>query len=105
MFKITDAQEEQMLRALKGGANLTTSCYYAKIDPHDFLEFIELGETNSKSKQAVEARRLLLEVKKAKAEVLLQAELKIQSAVKDEWKAAAWYLERVLPEVYGKSGR
>ena len=44
-------------------------------------------------------------VKKAEAECVGRMSLVIQVAAKDNWQAAAWYLERRVPECFAKTDR
>lgn len=44
-------------------------------------------------------------VKKAEAEAVQRMSLVVQVAAKTEWTAAAWYLERRCPEVYGRKDK
>ena len=102
-FNISEGEEDLLLRALKVGSDLTTSSLYASLNIDELLEFLELADSSSKSKKAVEARELLKKIKTARASSILEAQAKVKQAFNDDWKAAAWYLERTLPEIYGKN--
>jgi hypothetical protein len=75
---------KRLIDALRGGTDLDTATLFAGLEPSDFTP--ELWE----------------EVVKARAEAVVRAVAQIQKAAhQGDWKAAAWWLERQMPEAYG----
>lgn len=103
VFNVSEAQEELLVRALQIGSDLSTSALYANLDIDELLKFLEEAESGKKTARAKKASLLLESIKKARASSILEAQAKIKQAFSDDWKAAAWYLERTLPEIYGKN--
>lgn len=103
MKKITEEQEEKLLKALSQGSDLATSVAVSAINLDELLAFLEKAENGKRTKEAKEAEELLLKIKQARAVPIYSAQKTIKAFFAEDWKAAAWYLERTLPEIYGKN--
>lgn len=102
-FNVSEAEEELLIRALKIGSDLNTSALFAGIQIDELLKFLDEADSGKKTVAAKKASILLTEIKKARAGSILEAQAQIKHAFSEDWKAAAWYLERTLPEIYGKN--
>ena len=79
---------KRLIDALRGGTDIDTATLFAGVDPADLTP--EVWEA----------------VLKARAEAVVRAVTQIQKAAhQGDWKAAAWWLERALPETYSVKTR
>ena len=101
---------KRLIDALRGGTDLETASAFAGYSLAQVVQVIAAGQAESDRIDAgiepneANADALLLwrEVYKARAEVVVRAVAQIQKAANQgEWKAAAWWLERSLPDKYG----
>lgn len=84
MGNLSDSAK-RLIDALRGGTDLDTATLFAGLEPSDFTP--ELWE----------------QIVKARAEAIVRAVAQIQKAAhQGDWKAAAWWLERQAPELYGQ---
>lgn len=111
MSEITKEQIEALCSAMRSGSDLDTSCHYAGISNQLVYRWLELGKLESERINAgedpleSEAKFLSFwdELKKARADAVVRNVAFIQKAAQDgNWQAAAWWLERTVPEQYGK---
>lgn len=74
---------KRLIDALRGGTDLDTAALFADLEPDDFTP--ELWKA----------------VERARAEAIVRAVAQIQKAANQgDWKAAAWWLERAMPDTY-----
>lgn len=101
----------QLLKALQSGCDLETAANFAGLPVNDVFRWIERGQREAESQSAgakpkdSEASFLELwtELRKARAEAVIRNVAHVQQAAsKGDWKAAAWWLERSVPEKFGK---
>lgn len=102
----------KVIEALRNGSDLETSCHYAGISTQEVYRNLEAGKFEAEKIFAgaepdpEQAQNLELwdTLKKARAEAIVRNVALIQKAAKaGAWQAAAWWLERVVPEQFGKS--
>lgn len=100
---------KQLLDAMRGGADLQTACHYAGLSLPTVYRWLEAGKREAERIDADEAPddlqapylELWLEIRKARADAVMRNVAQIQKAANQgEWKAAAWWLERQLPDHY-----
>lgn len=100
----------RLIDALRGGTDLETASAFAGYSLAQVIQVIAAGQAESDRIDAgiepneanTDALLLWREVYKARAEVVVRAVAQIQKAANQgEWKAAAWWLERSLPDKYG----
>ena len=103
-FSYTDSQISKLISGLHSGADLTTSATAAGIDVGELLAFLDTASGRASASQK-KAKTLLSQIQKARASVIIDAQQSIMQASKENWKAAAWWLERTLPEVYSSKDR
>lgn len=108
----------RVIEALTAGAFLDDACLYAGISRTAAYEAINKGkdarallEEHDKSPdELTDNQRSYLDfadaVQKARATVAVQCLAVIRTAgAKGTWQAAAWYLERTMPQKYGRYNR
>ena len=92
---------EQITTAMKLGAGVEQAAAYAGVTRQSLYNWLK-----SKSKQYQALQHEVELAKGSRAIGWLQAiQLKATSADKDGWKAAAWLLERTLPDQFGPRGQ
>ena len=101
---------KKLIDALRGGTDLETASAFAGLSMPQVIQMIAAGQAESDridagikpSEANADALLLWREVYKARAEVVVRAVAQIQKAANQgDWKAAAWWLERSLPDKYG----
>lgn len=100
-----------MVRALQSGCDLETAAGFAGLPVNDVFRWVELGQreaerTSSGEESTAEGSAYLelwTELRKARAEAVVRNLAQVQKAAnRGEWKAAAWWLERSVPDKFGK---
>lgn len=82
---LDEQAKRQLIDALRGGADIDTASLFAGLNANDFTP--DLWDA----------------IFKARAEAIVRAVAQIQKAANQgDWKAAAWWLERSMPTVYGQ---
>jgi hypothetical protein len=95
-----------MLDALRGGADIRTAAHYAGLNYVVVFRIMEQGQVLAESDQELTpeesaAVELWDAARKARADAIVRNVAQIQKAAQQgEWRAAAWYLERALPDVF-----
>ena len=111
MSEITQAQADSLTSAIRAGSDLEVSCHYSGISVPLAYRWLERGKLESEriangfEPDPAEADYLRFwdELKKARADAVVRNVAFIQKAAQDgNWQAAAWWLERTVPEAYGK---
>jgi hypothetical protein len=100
----------QLLAAIRGGSDLDTACHFAGLSTNQVYRWLERGKIESEriesGKKPVVAEKDFVafwnDLKKARADAIVRNVSVIQKAGQENWKAAAWWLERTMPEKYGK---
>lgn len=103
MMTLTEDNINKLLQGLRAGSDLQTSAFFSEIDFDELITFLDFAGGRASKKQK-EAEALLNKIKQARAAAILQAQTRISAAAGEDWRAAAWYLERTLPEIYGRKG-
>jgi hypothetical protein len=97
-IELTNEIQSSLCDALRIGASLEHAAQYAGISSRTFSRWIKRGEGH----QEEEFWQFCRSIKKARAEFVINALVKIERASSKEWTAAAWKLERMFPHIYGK---
>lgn len=109
---------DRVIEALNAGAFLDDACAYAGISRTAVYESLSKGkdaravieEHGKPPSELTDNQRAYLDftnaVEKARATVAVQSLAVIrQAAAKGTWQAAAWYLERTMPQKFGRFQR
>lgn len=109
--KIDDPKVVLLIQALRGGNYVETACLYAGLAPSTVYRWVERGN-NEKTRQSegqsadpTESQYIELceAVEKARAEAIVANVTIIQQAARTgTWQAAAWWLERTMPNQFGR---
>lgn len=103
----TLGQIDDFLEAIRKGADLNTACDYAELDSAQVTAWLKLGEQTSiadiKPKND-QHEAFWRKTKQARADAVLRNVLVIHEAAQNgNWQAASWWLERNLPDLYGRN--
>lgn len=96
--KCTPERVKRIIDALKGGNTRSASAAYGGIDPETFSNWMARG-----AKDEEPFLGFSIQVKAAEAEAEVRNVAIIQTAAKDKWQAAAWWLERRRPKDYAQT--
>lgn len=111
MSLITGTTLKALTDSLKAGADLETSCHFAGLHSNQVLKWLEIGKNEAERRvNGYEATpdydehvELWDELKRARASAIVRNVTQVQRAAQDgQWQAAAWWLERTVPEHYAK---
>jgi hypothetical protein len=111
-MSIQDIAIDKLTQALRGGNDIETAAHFAGTSVNNVYRWLELGK--------IEAEKLAIgesldpnnsaylefweELRKARAEAIVRNVAYVQSAAQGgSWQAAAWWLERSVPETYSKT--
>ena len=104
-----DKALRRLIDAIRGGSDLETASAFAGLSLSNVTEAIARGQLESERLQAglpADTERemdlmLWRETYMARAESIVRAMAQIQKAAQQgDWKAAAWWLERNMPDHY-----
>lgn len=100
-----------LIASLKNGAYIETACTYAGIGSSSVYRWLERGRAENERLEEGEKPdanetpywEIWESIEKARSEATLRNITLIQSAASDgSWQAAAWFLERTNPRLYGR---
>jgi len=103
---------ERLFLAVRSGTDLETSCQYAGFAIRDLYRYLEIGRVEAESiadgNEPDDSKQEYLELweglKMARADSIVRNVAAIQNAASSgSWQAAAWWLERTMPEQYSKT--
>lgn len=107
-----DAQKLRALTdAMRGGSDIETACHFAGLSSTQVLKWLEVGKNESERRANGLQKNAGLDkhvglwdaLKKARADAIVRNVTQIQRAASEgQWQAAAWWLERTVPEQYAK---
>lgn len=110
-MNIDKTKRSALIDALRGGSDLETACHFAGLSSQQMLKWLEVGKNEAErlangfsATAGLEAYVSLWEdLKKARADAIVRNVTLVQRAASDgNWQAAAWWLERTVPETYSK---
>ncbi|NMG09784.1 hypothetical protein [Brasilonema sp. UFV-L1] len=96
--KLTEETKQKLLQAIKAGVGIENACYYAGVSHKTVREWVRRGEGTHERPTSNEFAEFAEELNRAvvAAEITLSA--RIMTASTNDWRAAAWWLERQRPE-------
>jgi transposase-like protein len=98
--KLTEELIERVVHAILGGNYNAVAARYAGICESTFYRWLQEGEEGNGIK-----REFSDAVKKAESDAEVRNVALIQTASRDTWQAAAWWLERKHNERWGRKER
>jgi hypothetical protein len=113
LVKISEQTLEALKTALRSGNDVETAAHYAGTSVANVYRWLEVGKTEAEkiavghapTPEHADCLEFWEELRRARAEAIVRNVAYVQTAAKNgSWQAAAWWLERTVPEVYSKSG-
>ena len=101
--KLREDMIEKAYELVKAGNHYRVISQYFGIDESTWHRWMRKGEL-AKNKNSI-YYRFYKAVRKAEAEAHARNVEIIQQAAKTQWQAAAWWLERRYPEIWGRRDR
>lgn len=107
---LNDMVHERIVNACRGGSPLKHAAAMAGVSERSVHRYIERGERYWSAIEAGEVpnaddepfARFAADVDEARAAARVHAVATVVSAFTDDWRAAAWFLERTLPAEFGR---
>lgn len=87
-----------IIETLRAGAYIDHAAARAGVSRATVYAWLDKGKNQSTGLY----RDFLDAVMQARADAVIRNVALIQNAARNDWRAAAWYLERTLPEMYGR---
>ncbi len=103
--KLTAAVHAQIVKGLRSGCYRKDAAAFADVGTSTFYRWMERGEADAESDRQSVERDLWEAVARAEADAVVRMNALIAAAAPKDWKAAAWWLERKLPDDYGRRDR
>lgn len=103
--KLTPAVKAALVEAVEGGNYIETAVRACGIGTSTYYRWMEQGEADLENGKASAHRELWEAIKTAEAEAETNALSQIRAAARENWQAAAWYLERKFPDRWGRRER
>jgi len=109
---INEQSFEALKSALRSGNDIETAAHYAGVSIANVYRWLEVGKFESEKVSAGEKTtpenapylEFWEELRKARADAIVRNVAYVQSAAKNgSWQAAAWWLERTVPEQYART--
>lgn len=97
--KLVPEVEQRILDAVRAGAPLRDAAEHAGVDERTVHRWRERGE---QPRAAPKFRDFAQGLRRARAGAKVGAIAAVRRAMRDDWRAAAWYLERCFPEEWGR---
>ena len=97
--KLDPQTTERLLEAFKlGQTSITMACAYAGIGERTYYTWMEKGDTGEEP-----YAQFRQDIEKARADAVMTNLVVIRKAAAEgTWQAAAWWLERSMPQQYGR---
>lgn len=108
---VNDERVKVLINSLKNGAYVETACAYSGIGTSSVYRWIERGKAEDERLQNGDTPNpeetpyweIWDAIEKARSEAMLRNITLIQTAAQSgSWQAAAWFLERTNPKLYGR---
>ncbi len=96
--KLTFAIHERIVSLVRAGNYLETAAGVCGVHRTTLFRWLEKGEKQTRGKY----HDLYAAVRQAQSECEARHQMVITKAAQVDWKASAWFLERVAPQRYGK---
>lgn len=97
-LKLNQELQTELCNHIKKGIPIIYSCKLVGITRATYYNWYNKGTSARSGK----FKEFVKEVEKAKAIAISNSVETILTASTDDWKAAAWYLERIAPKEFGK---
>lgn len=111
---IPEKNLKALVEALRNGTDLDTACAFAELSAPEIYRMLEAGKYEAEKvfagadadPEAEQGLELWQTLKKARADAIVKNVAFVQRAAQNgTWQAAAWWLERAVPETFGKMSK
>jgi hypothetical protein len=92
---LSEDARERVVAALRAGSDEARAIRFAKVDPALYYSWLERGEADLERGAFTEQAQFARDVQQAKSESAVTAMAAVRAAMREDWRAAAWYLENV----------
>jgi hypothetical protein len=108
---VTKTEIDKIIEAIQLGVDMEIAVHAVGASMSEVFHWLERGKTEE-AKIAAEMGATKTEakylnfwkaVRKARASSIAAVQMNIRNATIDDWKAAAWWLEKTMPEKYSKN--
>jgi hypothetical protein len=100
--KLTADTQTKIVQALRAGNYRKAACQFAGIGESTLYRWLEQGEADQEANVESVYREFLEAVNRTEAEAQVEAVAMIRKAMPEDWRAAAHYLERRYPALWGR---
>lgn len=102
---LTPEVHAAIVQALGAGSYAEDAARAAGVSPATYFRWMSEGEADLAREEESPCREFYEAASRAKANARLAAIAHVRSHMKDDWRAAAWYLERTQPDKFGRVDR
>ena len=95
--KLTPTLQDDIVKRIRAGNYIKVSCRAVGISTSTYFDWLKKGE-----KGTPPYSEFLYSIKKAEAEAQVNFVAVIARAAPESWQAAAWWLERRFPDLWGR---
>lgn len=89
---------DPLITRIRNGSPIKEACASVGIQRDTYYKWMQRGEAATSG----EYRDFYNDVEKAKADSIMESIIVVRKAAKENWQAAAWWLERRLPQEFGR---
>jgi hypothetical protein len=97
---LTDELQDRLVAMLRAGNVIHVACAAVGIDQRSYQRWMQRGGTGAKAD--ARHREFRIQVERALAEAEARAVAQVARAAGEDWRAAAWWLERQFPDRWGR---
>jgi hypothetical protein len=97
---LTDELQGQLVTMLRAGNVIHVACAAVGIDQRSYQRWMQRGRTGRQADRR--HREFRVQVEQALAEAEARAVAQVARAAGEDWRAAAWWLERQFPDRWGR---
>ena len=101
-FDLDEEIQEDIIQAIRLGGQIVPAARYAGVTEHQVMDWLSKAENDVPGGKYFEFRK---KVQQAEARTELGMISHIRRHAKDDWRAAAWWLEKTHKTRYGKTSQ
>jgi hypothetical protein len=100
--KLNEQTTTAILNNLASGVGIEKAAAYAGIGARTVCEWVERGRADQEAGNDTGFSRFSQDVTRTRAQVQIQLAAQVRAQASDDWRAAAWMLERLAPGEFGQ---
>lgn len=101
-YSMTEEVQDRVIDYLRKGHFVSAACGYAGINTRTYKDWMQKGKDHQEEGLDSQYSRFVVRAEEAMAESQNRALQRIHQGMEDDWKAAAWFLERRHSSNWGK---